>query len=224
MFLNALVSAGSKPLKILCGSAHPDDRDIEVSASGHGVKRRKNLLIRQVASCAKENKCIRFKILHLKPTLLAHAVATFSFSFSGSNLVASRVLRLSPVREVSFTDLNFRNRAPRPLLPASQQLLPAAQYPARQDAPRQSAYRPSHNRCRSGPASRDRRAGQYRWETPRWRLRRGVPPAVPASTPALSNDNGSRSVALSRAPSTQPHSTGDVRLCRFPPIRGHHGK
>src|ERR1700676_2313120 len=70
MFLNALVSAGSKPLKILCGSAHPDDRDFEVSASGHGVKRRKNLLIGQVPSCAKENKCIRFKILHLKPTLL----------------------------------------------------------------------------------------------------------------------------------------------------------
>src|ERR1700675_2170827 len=107
MFLNALVSAGSKPLKVLCGSAHPDDRDFEVSASGHGVKRRKNLLIRQVASCAKENKCIRFKILHLKRTLLAHAVATFSFSFSfsGSNLVASRELRLSPVRKVSFTYL-----------------------------------------------------------------------------------------------------------------------
>src|ERR1700676_900218 len=82
MFLNALVSAGSKPLKILCGSAHPDDRDFEVSASGHGVKRRKNLLIRQVPSCAKENKCIRFKTLHLKSTLLMPCCCNlFTFIF-----------------------------------------------------------------------------------------------------------------------------------------------
>src|ERR1700686_1905200 len=81
MFLNALVSAGSKPLKILCGSAHPDDRDFEVSASGHGVKRRKNLLIGQVASCAKKNKCIRLKTLQLKPSLLMPMLLQSFFTF-----------------------------------------------------------------------------------------------------------------------------------------------
>jgi hypothetical protein len=45
MFVNALVSAGSKRLKVLCGSAHPDNRYFELTTPGHCLERGKNLLI-----------------------------------------------------------------------------------------------------------------------------------------------------------------------------------
>src|ERR1700691_5690108 len=73
MFLNTLVRTSSKLLDIMCGPCHPNDRDFEVSATGHSVKRRKNLLIRQISSCAEENKCVRFETLHF----------TLSFSMQG---------------------------------------------------------------------------------------------------------------------------------------------
>src|ERR1700679_3751071 len=72
------------------------------------------------------------------------------------------------LEEVSLTVLKSRTWALIPLLPVGRQLPPTARNPADQGVRRRSCSRPSHNRRRSGPVSRDRRAGRCRWETLRW--------------------------------------------------------
>ena len=43
---------------------------IEVSTDDHCLKCRENLLVCQISSGPKENKCIRFEILHFLPPIL----------------------------------------------------------------------------------------------------------------------------------------------------------
>jgi hypothetical protein len=70
VFLETLAGMGSKLVEALSRPCHSDDWHVEVSAPGHRLECRVDLLRRQIARSAKENKCIRFEILHFRSSIL----------------------------------------------------------------------------------------------------------------------------------------------------------
>src|SRR5579864_791803 len=68
MLLKTLASAGPKVVKPFGRPRHSDDGHIEVTAPDHSLKRREDLLVRQIPGGAKEDKRIRIEVRHFHPS------------------------------------------------------------------------------------------------------------------------------------------------------------
>ena len=68
MLLKTLASTRPKPVKALSRLCHSDDRQIEVTATDHRLKRREDLLVRQIPSGTEEDKRIRIEVRHFHPS------------------------------------------------------------------------------------------------------------------------------------------------------------
>ena len=97
---------GAKLVEVLRGPCHSDNRHVEVSAPDHCLECREDLLGRQIASGAKENKCIRFEILHFRSSILGPVslrdfpcvflTAVASHAISKESLLVLRAPEFSP--------------------------------------------------------------------------------------------------------------------------------
>ena len=68
VLLKTLVSTRPKLVKTLGRLCYPDDRHIEVTATDHRLKRRKDLLVRQIPRGTEEDKRIRIEVRHFHPS------------------------------------------------------------------------------------------------------------------------------------------------------------
>src|SRR5215470_10648012 len=64
VFLEAVLGASAKLIEVPTSFSDADDGHIEVSSLDHRLQRRENLLVREIASRAKENEGVRMGIRH----------------------------------------------------------------------------------------------------------------------------------------------------------------
>ena len=70
MFLDAVLGAGAQLIERPTVPGHADHRQIELATLRHGLQRREDLFVRQIAGRPEEHQCVGVDVGHVRGVLV----------------------------------------------------------------------------------------------------------------------------------------------------------